>query len=91
MTDKVRNVLKVSGRVQGVFFRESCRRRAEQLGVSGTAANLDDGTVEVVVEGEREAVEELAAWCRQGPPDARVTGIDVRSEPPQGLSGFQTI
>ncbi|MGI8773861.1 MAG: acylphosphatase [Actinomycetota bacterium] len=90
MTDKVRNVVKVSGRVQGVFFRESCRRKAEQLGISGTAANLYDGTVEVVVEGESEAVEKMVAWCREGPPDARVTGIDIRNESPEGLSGFLT-
>jgi acylphosphatase len=78
------------GRVQGVWYREACRRHAEGLGLAGWARNLDDGTVEVVAEGESEALDELVAWCRQGPPRALVVGLDVRAEPPQGLAGFRT-
>ena len=67
----------VSGRVQGVFFRDSCRREAERLGISGSASNLDDGRVEVIAEGEEDAVQALIEWCREGPPHAHVTGIEV--------------
>ena len=73
-----------------MWFRESCRREAEAGGVAGWARNLDDGRVEVVLEGEAEAVTRVAAWCRTGPPRARVTGVDERAEPPEGLVGFRT-
>ncbi len=80
--------LLVSGRVQGVWFRDSCREEAERLGVSGWARNLPDGSVEVVAEGGRDAVDGLVAWCRAGPPRARVTDVEVRAEPLEGLAGF---
>ena len=86
----IRRRVVVGGRVQGVFYRASCRREAQRLGVAGWARNLDDGRVEVVAEGPTEAVEALVAWCRQGPPSALVTGVTVRDEPPDGLSGFVT-
>ncbi|TVQ35021.1 MAG: acylphosphatase [Wenzhouxiangella sp.] len=62
----------IEGRVQGVFFRESTRRQAEPLGLSGYAINLPDGRVEVVAEGESAALDTLADWLRAGPPAARV-------------------
>lgn len=80
--------LLVRGRVQGVWFRDSCREEAERLGVAGWARNLPDGSVEVVAEGGGDAVDALVAWCRAGPPQARVTDVEVRTEPPEGLSGF---
>lgn len=80
----------VSGRVQGVFFRQSCQREAARLGVAGSARNLDDGRVEVVAEGEADAVDALVAWCRTGPPRALVTRVEVRDEPPVGVTGFRT-
>ena len=80
----------VRGRVQGVWYRESCRREAERLGLAGWARNLDDGTVEVVAEGPAAALDALVAWCRSGPPRALVVGVDVRSEPVEGLRGFRT-
>jgi acylphosphatase len=73
-----------------VWFRESCRREAEGAGVAGWARNLDDGRVEVVLEGEADAVAGVAAWCRHGPPRARVTAVEERPEPPEGLTGFRT-
>jgi acylphosphatase len=79
----------VAGRVQGVWYRESCREEAERLGVAGEVRNLHDGTVEVVAEGRADAVEALAAWCREGPPAARVTGVEVADEPPRAASGFR--
>jgi acylphosphatase len=80
----------VQGRVQGVFFRQGCRREAERLGVSGWVRNLDDGRVEVVIEGDESRVAELVAWCRVGPSRALVTAVDVRTEPVEGLQGFVT-
>jgi acylphosphatase len=86
----VRRRLIVHGRVQGVGFRYSLARRAESRGVAGRAANRPDGTVEVVLEGEAEAVESLVRWCEQGPPGARVDRADVADEEPEGLRGFAT-
>jgi acylphosphatase len=79
----------VSGRVQGVWFRESCRREAEERGVAGWARNRADGTVEAVFEGQESAVAQVVAWCRIGPPRAVVTGVDVVEEPPEELVGFR--
>jgi len=84
----VRRRVMVDGRVQGVFFRDSCRDEAQSAGVAGWATNLDDGRVEVVVEGEPDAVERVVAWCRHGPEGAEITGVNVAEEEPEGLSGF---
>lgn len=65
----------ISGRVQGVFFRQSAADRARQLGVKGFARNLPDGSVEIVAEGERRNLEALRAWAHHGPPRARVDGV----------------
>jgi acylphosphatase len=80
----------VSGQVQGVFFRDTARREAERLGISGSARNLDDGRVEIVAEGEDDAVGQLITWARSGPSHADVTDVEVRNEKPQGTSGFST-
>jgi acylphosphatase len=79
----------VSGHVQGVWFRESCRREAEARGVAGWVANRSDGTVEAVLEGREPDVAEVVAWCRIGPPRADVTAVDVTQEQPEGLVGFR--
>ena len=73
----VRKRALVTGRVQGVFFRDSCRREAERLGVGGSARNLDDGRVEVIAEGADEAVEALIEWCRKGSPQSAVESVEV--------------
>lgn len=80
----VRAHVLVSGRVQGVFFRGHLQRRANALGVTGWVRNLADGQVEAVFEGEEARVNEIVAWCRQGPPNALVTAADVRMEPYSG-------
>jgi acylphosphatase len=67
--------LHIEGRVQGVWFRESMRREAERLGVTGWVRNLPDGSVEAVVQGSVEAVDALLVWSRTGPPMARVERI----------------
>lgn len=84
----VRRRVVAHGRVQGVFFRASCRDEATARGVAGSADNLDDGSVEVVFEGESGVVDEMVAWSGRGPAHADVTGVDVYEERPQGLSGF---
>ena len=80
--------MRAHGRVQGVFFRDSVRRAAEQRGVAGWAANRSDGTVEAVFEGEPDAVERMVELCREGPGHARVERLDVADEEPEGLEGF---
>jgi acylphosphatase len=77
------------GLVQGVWFRESCRRVAEEQGIAGWVRNRSDGTVEAVFEGEPQPVSVVVSWCRIGPPRADVTGIDVAEETPEGLVGFR--
>ena len=78
----------IHGNVQGVFFRDSLRRQAEQQGVSGWARNTSEGTVEAVFEGKPDAVERIVSFAHTGPPDARVEAVDVHAEEPEGLSGF---
>lgn len=75
--------------MQGVFFRETTRRRAAAAGVAGWVRNLPSGSVEAVFEGEPEAVEALVAFVREGPRGARVDWIDVEAENPEGLIGFE--
>ena len=77
------------GRVQGVFFRDSTRRRAQSAGVTGWVRNCPDGTVEAVFEGDADAVGRLIAWMREGPRGAEVDRVDVSEEGPEGLAGFE--
>ena len=78
----------VHGRVQGVFFRDATRRLAERYGVAGSVRNTTDGTVEAVFEGPPDAVEELVAFCEQGPRGAAVERIEIYEESPEGVLGF---
>jgi acylphosphatase len=78
----------VHGRVQGVFFRDTCRREAQTRGVTGWVANRSDGAVEALFEGDQGPVEQMCAWCRHGPPHADVTGIQVDEASPTGATGF---
>ena len=73
-----------------MFFRDSCRDVALQYEVAGSAANRSDGSVEVILEGEEDAVAAVIEWCRSGPPHADVTGVDVSEEEPEGMQGFTT-
>jgi acylphosphatase len=84
----IRRRLVVHGHVQGVFFRETARRRALAAGLSGWIRNVPDGTVEAVFEGEPAAVERLVDFCREGPRGARVEWVDVAAEEPERLDGF---
>jgi acylphosphatase len=73
----VRRHVIVVGRVQGVFYRDTCRNQAALLGVTGWVANRSDGAVEAELEGEESAVGALIMWMREGPPRAVVTAVDV--------------
>jgi acylphosphatase len=78
----------VRGRVQGVFFRDTVRRRAREEGVAGWIRNRSDGSVEAVFEGDADSVARLVDLCRSGPPGARVEGVEVFDETPEGFDGF---
>lgn len=75
--ERVQALICVDGRVQGVYYRASAQARAQALGLRGWVRNLPDGRVEMRAQGTRPRVEELIAWCRKGPPAARVTEVDV--------------
>jgi acylphosphatase len=82
--------LRITGLVQGVFFRESMRQQAAQLKITGWVRNRRDGTVEAIVQGDAHAIEQIIGWARRGPPSARVDGVDVeplRDEP--DYTGFE--
>jgi len=79
----------VDGMVQGVFFRDTCRRVATSTGVGGWVRNRADGRVEAWFEGDRAGVERMVAWCREGPPGARVTGVEVAPEAAAGETRFR--
>jgi acylphosphatase len=81
----------VHGLVQGVFFRDSCRREARSRQVAGWVRNNDNGTVEAVFEGDPDAVTSLVGWAHSGPAGAQVSRVDVAQEEPAGLSGFRVI
>jgi len=81
--DTLRVRLRVRGHVQGVWFRGSACEEARRLRVAGWARNLADGSVEVVAQGPRAAVELLVAWCHHGPSAARVTGVNRSEEIPR--------
>jgi acylphosphatase len=85
----VRYRVLISGRVQGVFFRDTCRRVAEQHGVAGWVRNLPDGRVEAVFEGPAEAVRHLVDWAHTGPRLAAVDAVAIQPEPAEGLSAFR--
>lgn len=76
--------LKISGQVQGVCFRHYCREQAEQIGVKGVVRNKDDGSVEVIAEGEEGVIKNFITWCRRGPPLAVVEACEEKQEPPTG-------
>ena len=81
----------VSGKVQGVWFRESTRREAARLGLNGSASNLPDGRVEVIAVGSAKDIDQLSVWLRHGPTMARVDGVVEETIDNPGLSGFTTL
>jgi acylphosphatase len=88
MSEPVRRRVVVRGYVQGVFFRDSCRREASSRGLAGWVTNRPDGAVEAVFEGDPDAVAAMVDWCRRGPRGADVDSVDETDESPEGLSRF---
>lgn len=84
----IRRRVVATGRVQGVFYRDTCRRQAQRRGVAGWVSNRPDGAVEAVFEGAEADVEALVAWARQGPRQAQVDDLVVTEEEPTGETGF---
>jgi len=76
---KITRRLRISGRVQGVFFRESMRQRAEQLNVTGWVRNCADGTVEAIAQGDAFEVGRLIEWAQRGPDAAKVDRVEIES------------
>jgi acylphosphatase len=83
--------LLVSGKVHGVFFRQSTREKATQLGITGTVRNNPDGTVSILATGQPAQLDQLAAWSRTGPPEARVTQVTIQDESLQSFNDFRII
>jgi acylphosphatase len=83
--------IKISGKVQGVWFRQSTKAEAEKLNLNGTARNMPDGTVEIHAEGDKKDLEKLLDWCREGPDHADVNETHYNVLPLQGYEGFRVI
>ena len=77
---KIQTHVLISGRVQGVWFRASTKQKAEQLGIKGWVRNTSDGCVEAVFEGQVELVREIVEWCYHGPPMAKVSNVEVKTQ-----------
>jgi acylphosphatase len=88
-TSPVRVRVVVTGRVQGVFFRDSCRDSARRERVGGWVRNRADGAVEAEFEGMPDAVDRVVTWCRTGPAPARVDAVEVEMVPPLGDQRFR--
>jgi len=89
MSEIVTRRLRAHGRVQGVWFRESMRQKAEALGVTGWVRNRMDGSVEALVQGPFEAVDSITAWMRRGPDGANVTRLDIEETAAERLARFE--
>jgi acylphosphatase len=87
--DVIRRRAIVHGNVQGVFFRDSTRERAQAHGVHGWVRNRDDGAVEAVLEGSHDAVGQVLRFLREGPSRAEVRDVQISEEPPEGLRSFE--
>ncbi len=79
----------ITGQVQGVFYRDSARRVAEKLGLTGQASNQPDGSVLIEAEGEASAIDQLVAWCKEGPKHAQVENVQVSQGEIKGYRKFE--
>ena len=78
----------VKGKVQGVFYRQSTKEKAIAIGIKGIVRNEDDGSVKIIATASKEQLDKLIAWCRQGPPKARVDSVEVNEEAYRNFQGF---
>jgi acylphosphatase len=83
--------IKVEGRVQGVFFRQGTQEKANQLGIKGTVKNCDDDSVEIIATGTKDQINNLVAWCREGPPKANVINVTTQELSLQQFYNFSII
>ena len=83
--------IKVTGKVQGVFFRQSTQERAYDLNIKGTVRNCDDDSVEIIATGNKEQLDKLISWCRRGPPRARVINVTTQEVSLQQFNNFSII
>ncbi|HET9429840.1 MAG TPA: acylphosphatase [Chitinophagaceae bacterium] len=83
--------IKVKGRVQGVFYRQSAREKAEELGLTGVVKNEDDNGVGIIASGSKEQLDQLVKWCWQGPPRAEVDQVEIEEIPVQNFDDFRII
>ena len=81
----------VTGKVQGVFYRQSTREKALSLGIRGTVENRPGGDVLVIATGDRDKLDQLVNWCRQGPPRAEVVDVSVKEIAPQEHTSFSIV
>ena len=84
-------LLRIRGHVQGVSYRASAQETAKNLGVSGWVRNLNDNSVNLYAEGDRNCLERLIVWCRKGPPFASVSKVEIKWIYPQDLNGFKIL
>ena len=91
-SDMERAHVMVSGQVQGVFFRDSTRQKAQELGLAGWVKNTPEGRVEALFEGPSDRVREMVRWCEEGPQQASVENVDADFEAAGGdLAGFEVL
>jgi acylphosphatase len=83
--------IRISGRVQGVFYRKSAREKATELDIKGTVRNCDDESVEIIATGSKEQLAELIAWCRKGPRGAEVSNVETQELSLQPFNNFSII
>lgn len=89
--EKIHKEILVKGKVQGVYFRASTKRTADDLGITGQVKNLPDGNVFIMAEGEEHKMESFIAWCRQGPAFAKVTELVITVAPLQHYQAFEVV
>jgi acylphosphatase len=83
--------LRITGKVQGVFFRASTREKAQQLGITGWVKNEPDGTVAATGQGPDVQLQQWIDWCHEGPPQARVESVEVEAQPLTSFQEFEII
>ena len=89
--EKIHKQILVKGKVQGVYFRASTKHTADDLGITGEVRNLPNGSVLITAEGEESKMEAFIAWCRQGPPFAKVTELIITVAPLQDYKAFDVV
>jgi acylphosphatase len=83
--------IKITGSVQGVFFRQSTKEKADRFGIKGTVRNCEDDSVEIIATGEKDQLDKLIAWCREGPPRAVVDNVTTQELSLREFKNFSII